>query len=212
MYSLGVGRNSPALIRAIAVAQLGLELADLLDAEHGRDDRVRPLEEVVHDLDLLCAGAEAGERVDEPLEVVVVLDDLLRRPLGERVRLVVHDERAVAVELEHVEPAVQQDAVVLERERALGATLASDGDPTRELRLAVRADERRDPLELLVGHRRVPAAHERGEIVGRQRLAQVRPARAAGGRRRRSPLRRAASCPVRGEPLVRRRIPAIRSA
>ena len=47
-----------------------------------RDDRVRPLEEVVDDLDLLGSGAEAGERVDEPLEPVVVLDDLLGRALA----------------------------------------------------------------------------------------------------------------------------------
>ena len=48
-------------------------------SERRRDDGVRPLEEVVDDLDLLGAGPEAGERVDEPLQPVVGLDDLLRR-------------------------------------------------------------------------------------------------------------------------------------
>ena len=64
------------------------------------DGRVRPLEEVVDDLDLLRPGAEARERVDEPLQPVVLLDDLLRRRLAERVRLVVDDERAAVGELE----------------------------------------------------------------------------------------------------------------
>ena len=75
-----------------AGAQLGLELRQLRTAEHGRDDRVRALEEVVDDLDLLRAGAEAGECVDEALQPVVVLDDLLGRSLVERVGLVVDDE------------------------------------------------------------------------------------------------------------------------
>ena len=47
-----------------------------------RDDGVRALEEVVDDLDLLRPGPEARERVDEPLQPVVRLDDLLGRPLA----------------------------------------------------------------------------------------------------------------------------------
>src|SRR5215831_19143297 len=56
-------------------AQLRLELRQLRAVERGRNDRVGPLEEVVDDLDLLGAGAEAGERVDESLKPVVVVDD-----------------------------------------------------------------------------------------------------------------------------------------
>jgi len=50
----------------------------------------------------------------------------------------------------NVEPAVQEDAVVLERERPLGRRARKAGDPLRELRLAVGNDEGADPLELLV--------------------------------------------------------------
>jgi hypothetical protein len=71
---------------------------------------------VVDDLDALCAGAEARERVDEPLQAIVLLDDLRGRRLLEQVRLVVHDERALAVEVHRVDEPVQQHAVVLERE------------------------------------------------------------------------------------------------
>src|SRR5829696_4265758 len=63
------------------------------------------------DLDLGGAGAEAGERIDEPLETVLVLDDLLRRRLLERVRLVVEDEGLVVLLLEDVEPAVDQHTI-----------------------------------------------------------------------------------------------------
>ena len=55
---------------------------------------VGALEEVVDDLDLFGPGAEARERVDQPLQPVVRLDDLLGRALLERVRLVVEHERA----------------------------------------------------------------------------------------------------------------------
>ena len=76
---------------------------------------------MVDDLDFLGAGAEARQRIDEPLQPVVVVDDLLRRAFLERVRLVVDDDRLVACELQDVEAAVEQDTVVLERERPLGA-------------------------------------------------------------------------------------------
>src|SRR5690349_12230738 len=65
--------------------QLRLEQVHVLDAEGRRDDRVGTLEEVVDDLDLRRAGAEAGERVDEPLQPVVACDDLLRSELAEGV-------------------------------------------------------------------------------------------------------------------------------
>ena len=60
------------------------------------DDVVRPLEELVRDLDLGRTGAQARERVHEPLQPVLRLDDLGRRRALERVRLVVDDERALA--------------------------------------------------------------------------------------------------------------------
>ena len=118
--SSGDGVNSPASIRRIAADSSSSSAGQLVPLERRRDDRVGPLEEVVDDLDLVGPGAEARERIHEPLQPIVALDDLLRRPFGERVRLVVDDERAGAVAPEHVEPTVEQHAVVLERERALG--------------------------------------------------------------------------------------------
>ena len=106
-------------MRAIAADSSALEQRQLAPLERRRDDGVGPLEEVVDDLDLVGAGAEARERVDEPLQPVVVLDDLVGRRLRERVRLVVEHERARALAPEHVEAPVQEDAVVLERERPL---------------------------------------------------------------------------------------------
>ena len=88
---------------------------------------------MIDDLDLVGSGPEARERVDEPLETVVGLDDLLRRPLGERVRLVVEDERPFAGELEDVEPAVEEDAVMDECERPLRADAGEAADG-REIR------------------------------------------------------------------------------
>ena len=60
--------------------QLGLELGQLHVGECLRDHRIGPFEEVVNDLDLFGPGTEAGQRVDEALEPVVVLDDLLGAP------------------------------------------------------------------------------------------------------------------------------------
>ena len=64
----GVGRNSFALIRAIA--------AESSASSSGASSRLRcvlrgrsALEELVDDLDLFDAGAEAGERVDQALQV-----------------------------------------------------------------------------------------------------------------------------------------------
>ena len=70
--SLGVGGNSPAWMPRDRGGQLGLELGHVGAREDGLHRRVRPLEEVVDDLDLLGAGAEARERVDEPLQPVVL--------------------------------------------------------------------------------------------------------------------------------------------
>jgi hypothetical protein len=50
---------------AIALGQLGLERRTSSSLVQSVYHRVRPLEEVVDDLDLLGAGAEAGQRVDE---------------------------------------------------------------------------------------------------------------------------------------------------
>src|SRR3712207_9287144 len=53
------------------------------------------------DLDLLGARAEARQRVDEALQPVAVLDDLLGRPVGERVRLVVEDRKSTRLNSSH---------------------------------------------------------------------------------------------------------------
>src|SRR6266540_3798358 len=99
--------------------ELRFERVDVGAREGRGNDGVRPFEEVVDDLDLVGAGPEARERVDEPLQAVVVVDDLLGRELGEGIRLVVDDERAAAGAVQHVDEPVDQDAVVLERERDL---------------------------------------------------------------------------------------------
>ena len=182
--SLGVGTNSPALMRAIA--------ADSSLSSSGSSRRSNvvettasgPLEEVVDDLDLVGAGAEARERVDEPLQPVVGLDDLLRRSLGERVRLVVEDERARAVAPEHVEAAVQEHAVVLERERPLGLRVrrASRSAP----RAPTRSTRRRTPRSA-----RAPRRSPPGTSCARSRR-RATPARA----RSTSSSRRCTASPI----------------
>ena len=102
-----------------------------------------------------------------------MVDDLVRRPFLERVRLVVDDECAVAVLLQDVEPAVQENAVVLECERTLGPCTAERRDSARELGFTVGAHEAADPFQLLLADARVPAAHEIDQVVRRQRLLQV---------------------------------------
>ncbi len=135
--SLGDGRNSPAWIRAIP-ADSSASSARSRAVERRRDDGVRPLEEVVDDLDLLGSGAEAGERVDETLQRVVGLDDLLRRRVADQVRLVVQDERPRPAVVQDVEKAVQEDAVVLEGEVPFLVDAIERGDPPRELGVAIR--------------------------------------------------------------------------
>src|SRR5581483_4035211 len=136
------GRELPRVDARDRRRELGLERRKLEPEERRRDDGVRPLEEVVDDLDLVGARAEACERVDEPLQPVARLDDLLRRLLGERVRLVVEYERVRAAAPEDVEPAVQEDAVVLEREGPLGHRAREPRDAAGEVGRAVRGDER----------------------------------------------------------------------
>jgi hypothetical protein len=78
------------------------------------------LEELIRDLDLVRTRVQAHQRVHEPLQRVLRLDDLGRRSALERVRLVVDDERVLPFAPEDVEAAANDDAVVLERERPLG--------------------------------------------------------------------------------------------
>src|SRR5437763_13183101 len=94
------------------LGELGLESRKLGSVERRADGRIGPLQELVDDLDLLDAGPEAGQRVDEPLEAVVALDQLFRRCLLEDVGLVVDDEGARAVSVKDVEAAAQENAVV----------------------------------------------------------------------------------------------------
>ena len=126
---------------------------------------------MVDDLDLVHTRTEAGERVDEPLQAIVGLDDLLGRSLGERVRLVVEHQRPRPLDVEDVEPAVQEHAVVLERERPLGPGARQRRDPLRQLGVAVAVDERRDPRQLLLRHGRIPRAHLLQ--IGRRRRREV---------------------------------------
>src|SRR5436305_765962 len=101
-----LARRRPELARLDpldAGRELRFELRDLLLPECRRDDRVRSLEKVVDDFDRRRARAEAGDRIDEPLQPVVVLDDLRGRRIADQVRLVVDHERAVSVEVDGVD-------------------------------------------------------------------------------------------------------------
>ena len=130
-YSLGVGTNSPASNARDRCRQLGLESGHVIRAKTVATTASGTLEEVVDDLDLRRAGAETRERVDEPLQPVLVVDDLLRRALGERVRLVVDDERARPSRVEHVEEAADENVVVLEGELALRSRTSSSAATRR---------------------------------------------------------------------------------
>ena len=135
--SLGVGVNCPARMRPIASESSASSTR--LGALEGRgDDGVGPLEELVDDLHFLGAGAETGERIDESLQAVLLLDDLLRQRLLEDVRLVVDDDGAAFLLVQDVEAPVEQHAVVLERERPLHACPGKLGDqrPTSESQYA----------------------------------------------------------------------------
>src|SRR3954469_14282431 len=113
--------------------ELGLERRDFRKRERRRRDGIGPLEEVIDDLDLLRTGAEARERIDEPLQPVVLLDDLLGARLADDVRLVVEHERPCPLQVERVEVSVQQDTVLEEREMPLLVDARKLGDPLCEL-------------------------------------------------------------------------------
>src|SRR3954453_2594055 len=81
-------RDEPAVLDACdRRRQLRLEHGHVPLREDGRDGGVRALEEVVDDFDLTRAAAEAGKRVAEPLEPVVLLDDLVGGAVADDVRL-----------------------------------------------------------------------------------------------------------------------------
>ena len=61
--------------------------------------------------------------------------------------------------MEDVQPSVQEDAVVLERERPLRPGSRERRDPPREVGLAVRRDEAGDPRQLVLGHGRIPGTN-----------------------------------------------------
>ena len=148
--SLGVGRKSPARMRAIAAessASSSATSSRVNDVDTTSSGRSRNWYAISTSLE---PAAQADERIDEPLQPVLGLDDLGRLAPVERVRLVVDDERALAVLPEHVEPAADEDAVVLERERPLRPGAAKVREPRGERRRAVRVDERGDPLELVL--------------------------------------------------------------
>ena len=63
----------------MAADELLLELRNVVGREERHDGLVGPLEELVDDLDLLRSGAEARQRVHEPLQAVVRLGHLLGR-------------------------------------------------------------------------------------------------------------------------------------
>src|SRR6187551_1737183 len=109
--------------------ELGLERWHIRGRERRRDDIVRLLEELIRDLDLVRACSEAHQRVDEPLQRVLRVDDLGRRPALERVRLVVDDECVLPFAPKDVEAAANDDVVVLERERPLGTSACKPGHP-----------------------------------------------------------------------------------
>ena len=147
-------------------------------------------------------GAEAHERVDEPLERVLGLDDLGRRPPVERVRLVVDDDSARTLAPEDVETAADDHAVVLERERALRPrALQTPRSVGRDPSAQYASTSRGDPLELLLGDVRIPAADGLLELARAAEPPDRRAARARAGdephRRSRSRRDRSSARPSR---------------
>ena len=148
-----LARRRPEVARTNACDRSGklrLQLGDVSAGERRRHDVARPLEELVRDLDLGRPGPQADERVDEPLQPVLGLDDLGRLAPFERVRLVVDDQRPLALLPEDVEPATDEDAVVLERERPLRARAAkswraAQPTATRSTRRRARQSARARP-------------------------------------------------------------------
>mgnify|MGYP003694791361 CR=1 FL=1 len=131
----------------------------------------------------LAPARRQTERVDEPLQHVLGLDDLGRRPALERVRLVVDDERLLALPPEDVEPAADDDAVVLEGERPLGPSAASAATPsargrTRSRRRRVRRSDRAPrpapPGTTRARCRSSSSSRRRHRIVERRRCSSSR--------------------------------------
>ena len=87
--------------------ELPLERGHLVAGERALHRFIRPLEKDVGDLDLVGARAKRGQRVDEPLERVVVLERFLRGQILEAVRLIIDDETAAVREAEEIEAPVQ---------------------------------------------------------------------------------------------------------
>ncbi len=207
--SLGVGTNSPESIRAIAADSSASSpsissRANVVETTASARSRKR-----VDDLDLVCPGPEAGECVHEPLQAIVVLDDLVGRVLRQRVRLVVEHERLAALTPQNVEPAVQQDAVVLERERTLGP--ARSRGPRCAARAPTRSRRRRTPPM-----RASSSASAVGIPLAAPRRARARPA--PGSRQLEQPVHGVADLGRRKPRLARAdgarssRSPATRSA
>ena len=92
---------------------------------------------------------------------------MLSRLALERIRLEVDDERALA-EVEHVDEAVQHDAVVLEGEGLLPPGTFERGQPCGELRVAVRGEEAFDPRELLLRSGRLQRSQVAGDRGSRE--------------------------------------------
>src|SRR5439155_4216434 len=163
---LARGRTELARVdRGDRCRELGLELRRLRRLVTRCYQLVWPLKKLVDDLDLVDTAAEARERVDEALESVVALDDLGGTLLLVPVCLVVDDQRPRPGQLEDVEPPVQEDAVVLERERPLGGRALETRHACGELRAAVGDNEVADPIDFLLGDGRIPGPHELGEVA-----------------------------------------------
>ena len=209
--SLGVGRKSPSRIRAITAPSSASRAATSACGERPGDHVLRRLEELVDDLDVGRPRAHARKRIDRALAAVLVLDDLRGVTAAEGVRLVVEDQRSRAVSPEHVEAAVQEDALEQEGERSLHANAVELRDPARERRS--RSRRRPSPVPARAPRRR-RSDTSRGRAPRGQREARAGRApraRAAGARHRRSPSRGARRHPPR-PPTESGRIPATRSA
>jgi hypothetical protein len=148
--------------------ELGFEPRSVVRRECRRNDVLRPLEELVDDLGFVRAVAKTGECVHESLYAVLVVDDRRRVRTLERVRLVVDDDGPVAVAPEDIEAPMQQDAVLLERERTLGASTWKGCDAAGKLRRAIRVDEAGDPVELCIRRSRIPLAYRGLELAPRR--------------------------------------------
>ena len=132
--SLGVGRKSPreSVDRR---RELAFESARLGSREHRRDRLVGALQELVDDLDLLDPGLRQASAYTSTLQPVLLIDHVAGLAFAELVRLVVERRARARRQRERVEPAVEEDAVVLEGERALGP------DIRQRPRSAARADD-----------------------------------------------------------------------